>query len=176
MLKLNDKISLLEVIQILSVYRQNIILNLHDLKEDYQRIGIERVRGVRDINGDLITPCLETEDIYGGDFVQMGVFSINRNTATINMLVKRKVKLVKVEDNTDIIEVSGLLINDLYNFNNYTIVKDGKVHVSALNIKISNKKVFDLLQAKGVIVAGKFDFNCEYTVQLDNLPLVPVDI
>jgi hypothetical protein len=176
MLKLNDKISLLEVIQILSVYRQNIILNLHDLKEDYQRIGIERVRGIRDINGDLITPCLETEDIYGGDFVQMGVFSINRNTATINMLVKRKVKLVKVEDNTDIIEVSGLLINDLYNFNNYTIVKDGKVHVSALNIKISNKKVFDLLQAKGVIVAGKFDFNCEYTIQLDNLPLVPVDI
>jgi len=46
MLKLNDKISLLEVIQVLSVYRQNIILNLHDLKEDYQRIGIERVRGV----------------------------------------------------------------------------------------------------------------------------------
>jgi hypothetical protein len=176
MLKLNDKISLLELIQILSAYRQNIILNLHNLKEDYQRTGIKRVRGIRDINGDLITPCLETQDIHGGDFVQMGVFAINRNTATINMLVRRKVKLVKVEDNRDIIEVGGLLANDLDNFNNYTIVKDGKVHVSSLNIKISNKKVFDLLQAKDVITADKFDFNCEYTIRLDNLPLVPVNI
>ncbi|MEA5620441.1 hypothetical protein VB711_21725 [Cronbergia sp. UHCC 0137] len=175
MSQVNHKISLLELIQILSEYRQNIILNLHKLKEDYQRTGIKRVRGVRDINGNLITPWLETEDIYAGDFVQMGVFAINRNTATINMLVKRKVKLVKAEDNTPMIEVAGLLANNLDNFNNYTIVKDGKVHVSALNIKISNKKVFDLLQAKGVISADRFDFNSEYTIELDNLPLVPVN-
>ena len=176
MSKLNHQISLLELIQILSAYRQNIILNLHKLKEDYYRTGIKRVRGVRDINGDLITPWLQTEDVYAGDFVQMGVFAINRNTATINMLIRRKVKLVKSEDNTHIIEVAGLLAHDLDNFNNYTIVKDGKVHVSALNIKISNKKVFDLLQAKGVIIADKFDFNSEYIIQLDTLPLVPVNI
>ena len=176
MSKLNHQISLLELIQILSAYRQNIILNLHKLKEDYYRTGIKRVRGVRDINGDLITPWLQTEDVYAGDFVQMGVFAINRNTATINMLIRRKVKLVKSEDNTHIIEVAGLLAHDLDNFNNYTIVKDGKVHVSALNIKISNKKVFDLLQTKGVIIADKFDFNSEYIIQLDNLPLVPVNI
>ena len=151
-------------------------MNLHKLKEDYQRTGIKRVKGVRDINGDLISPSLQTDDIYASDFVQMGVFAINRNTATINMLVKRKVKLLKSEDNTPIIEVAGLLAHDLDNFNNYTIVKDGKVHVSALNIKISNKKVFDLLQAKGVIIADKFDFNSEYIIQLDTLPLVPVNI
>ncbi|MCE2698837.1 MAG: hypothetical protein PX483_16525 [Nostocales cyanobacterium LE14-WE4] len=176
MSKLNHQISLLELIQILSVYRQNIILNLHKLKEDYHRTGIKRVRGVRNIDGDLITPWLQTEDVYAGDFVQMGVFAINRNTATINMLISRKVKLVKSEDNTHITEVAGLLAHDLDNFNNYTIVKDGKVHVSALNIKISNKKVFDLLQAKGVIIADKFDFNSEYIIQLDTLPLVPVNI
>jgi hypothetical protein len=106
----------------------------------------------------------------------MGVLAINRNTATINMLISRKVKLVKSEDNTHITEVAGLLAHDLDNFNNYTIVKDGKVHVSALNIKISNKKVFDLLQTKGVIIADKFDFNSEYIIQLDTLPLVPVNI
>ncbi len=176
MTNLNHQISLLELIQILSAHRQNIILNLHKLKEDYHRTGIKRVRGVRDINGDLITPGLQTEDIYASDFVQMGVFAINRNTATINMLVKRKVRLVKAEDNTPMIEVAGLLAHDLDNFNNYTIVKDGKVNVSTLNIKVSNKKVFDLLQAKGVIIADKFDFNSEYTIQLDNLPLVPVNI
>lgn len=176
MSKLNHQISLLELIQILSEYRQHIILNLHKLKEDYRRTGIKRVKGVRDINGDLISPSLQAEDIYAGDFVQMGVFAINRNTATINMLVKRKVKLVKAEDHTPITEIAGLLAHDLDNFNNYTIVKDGKVHVSALNIKISNKKVFDLLQSKGVIVADKFEFDCEYQLQLDNLPLVPVNI
>ncbi|BAZ85287.1 hypothetical protein NIES806_14880 [Dolichospermum compactum NIES-806] len=106
----------------------------------------------------------------------MGVFAINRNTATINMLVKRKVKLVKAEDHTPIIEIAGLLAHDLHNFNNYTIVKDGKVHISTLNIKISNKKVFDLLQSKGVIIVDKFEFDCEYQIQLDNLPLVPVNI
>ena len=176
MSKLNHQISLLELIQILSAHRHNIILNLHKLKEDYHRTGIKRVRGIRDINGDLISPWLQTEDIYVGDFVQMGVFAMNRNTATINLLVKRKVKIVKAEDNTPIIEVAGLLAHDLDNFNNYTIVKDGKVNVSALNLKISSKKVFDLLQAKGAIVADKFDFNSEYKIQLDNLPLVPVNI
>jgi hypothetical protein len=176
MSKLNHQISLLELIQILSAHRHNIILNLHKLREDYHRTGIKRVRGIRDINGDLITPWLKTEDIYAGDFVQMGVFAMNRNTATINMLLKRNVKLVKAEDNTHIFEVAGLLADNLDNFNNYTIVKDGKVNISALNIKISSKKVFDLLQAKGVIIADKFDFNSEYTIQLDNLPLVPVNI
>ncbi|MEY3332254.1 MAG: hypothetical protein RLZZ176_554, partial [Cyanobacteriota bacterium] len=175
MSQINHKISLLELIGILSQYRDHIILNLHKLKEDYHRTGIKRVRGVRDTNGDLISPWLKTEDIYPSDFVQMGVFAINRNTATINMLIKRKVKLVKSEDQTPMIEVAGLLTNDLDNFNNYTIVKDGKVNISTLNIKISNKKVFDLLQSKGVIIADKFDFRSEYTIQLDNLPLVPAN-
>jgi hypothetical protein len=173
MSQVNHNISLLEVIEILSAYRQNIILNLHKLKEDYERTTLKRVRGVRDTNGDLITPWLNTEDIYPGDFVQMGVFTINRNTATINLLIKRQVKLIKSADNTPMIEVAGLLVNDLERYNNYTIVKDGKVHVPSLNIKISSKKVFDLLQAKNVITADKFDFNTEYTIELDHLPLVP---
>jgi hypothetical protein len=32
------------------------------------------------------------------------------------------------------------------------------------------------LQSKGVIIADKFEFDCEYQIQLDNLPLVPVNI
>ncbi|MEA5549486.1 hypothetical protein VB713_00575 [Anabaena cylindrica UHCC 0172] len=176
MSELNHKISLLELVQILSDYRQYILVNINKLKEDYHRTSIKRVKGMRDINGDLITPWLQTEDIYPGDFVQMGVFAMNRNTATINMLVKRKVKLIKAEDNTPMIEVAGLLANDLDNFNNYTIVKDGKLNVTALNIKISNKKVFDLLKAKDVVFADKFDFNSEYTLDLNNLSLVPVNV
>ncbi|WP_339379159.1 hypothetical protein [aff. Roholtiella sp. LEGE 12411] len=51
------------------------------------------------------------------------------------MLVKRKVKLAKVEDQTPILEVVGLLVNDLDTFNNYTIVSDGKINVKSLQVK-----------------------------------------
>ncbi len=176
MSEINQKISLLELIGILSQYRDHIILNLQKLREDYHRTGIKRVRGVRDTSGDLINPWLKTENIYPGDFVQMGVFAINRNTATINMLIKRKVKLLKSEDQTPMIEVAGLLTNDLDNFNYYTIVKDGKINISRLNIKISNKKVFDLLHSQGIILADEFDFRSEYTIELDNFPLVPTNM
>ncbi|MFM7363450.1 MAG: hypothetical protein ACKO11_02875 [Cuspidothrix sp.] len=176
MSEINHKISLLELIKILTQHRDHIILNLQKLKADYHRTGIKRVRGVRDTNGNLSNPWLKTENIYPSDFVQMGVFTINRNTATINMLIKRKVKLVKSEDQTPMIEIAGLLTNDLDNFNNYTIVKDAKLNISRLNIKTSNKKVFDLLHSQGVIIADKFDFRVEYTIELENLPLVPANI
>ncbi len=173
--KLNQRTSLIEVIQILNQYRQNIIINIQDLQDNYQRKGIKRINGVRDENGEIIKPWLQTECIIQGEYVNMGVFAINRNTATINMLINRKIKLVKAEDKTPIVEVAGLLTNDLANFNNYTIVSDGEINVKSIQVKISNKKAFDLLKAKGVINGAEFNFHTEYTIQLDNLPLVPFD-
>ncbi len=170
--KVNDKISVLALIDILSEHRQHIIINLKHLKETYQRKGIKRVNGTRGENGELIKPWLEIEYIESGDYVQMSSFDINRNTATINMLLTQKVKLVKAEDKTPITEVAGVLLNDLTTFNNYTIVSDGEINVKALKIKISSKKTFDDLQAVGVIDGEEFDFQKEYTLQLADLPLV----
>ena len=173
--KVNNRISLLELIQIFEENRNSIIINIKHLQENYQRKGIKRVNGVRDENGKLLKPWLKTEYIDNGEYVGMGGFEINRNTATINMLVTRKVKLVKTEDKTPIIEVAGLLVNDLASFNNYTIVSDGEINIKSLQVKISNKKAFDMLKQAGVIEAEKFDFRNEYTIKLDNLPLVPFD-
>lgn len=173
--KVNNKISLLELIKIFEEYRQSIIINIKHLQDNYQRKGIKRVKGVRDENGELVKPWLRTEYIDIGEYVGMGGFEINRNTATINMLVTRKVKLIKAEDKTPIIEVAGLLVNDLATFNNYTIVSDGEINVKSLQVKISNKKAFDLLKQTGVLSADEFDFHAEYTIELDNLPLVPFD-
>ncbi|MCC5663049.1 hypothetical protein LC653_03620 [Nostoc sp. CHAB 5784] len=167
-----NKISLVELIQILAQYRNNIIVNIKHLQKDYQRTGIKRVKGVRNENGELLQPWLRTENIDNAEYVGMGEFQFNRNTATINMLIKRKVKLAKFEDQTPTIEVAGLLVNDLNSFNNYTIVSNGKINVKSLQIKISNKKAFDLLKEKGVLDAEDFDFRAEHTIQLDNLPLV----
>ncbi|MGF2039122.1 MAG: hypothetical protein RMZ43_028065 [Nostoc sp. CmiVER01] len=168
----NNKISLVELIQIFAQYRDNIIVNIKHLQEHYQRTGIKRVKGVRNENGELLQPWLRTENIDNAEYVGMGEFQFNRNTATINMLIKRKVKLAKFEDKTPTIEVAGLLVNDLNSFNNYTIVSDGKINVKSLKVKISSKKAFDLLKEKGVLDAEDFDFRAEYSIELDNLPLV----
>lgn len=174
--QVNRKISLLELLNIFEEHRHSIIVNLKQLQENYQRQGIKRVRGSRDENGNLVKPVLTTEEIDQGAYVNMGTFAMNRNTATINMLIYRKVQLVKAEEQTSVGEVAGLLLNDLATFNNYTIVSEGKVNVKSLQVKISRKKVFDLLQEKGVLEkegypAQEFDFRTVYTIRLDNLPL-----
>ncbi|MEH2465717.1 MAG: hypothetical protein V7K23_18695 [Nostoc sp.] len=171
----SNQISLLELIQIFAEYRNNIIINIKHLQEDYQRTSIKRIKGVRNENGELLQPWLQTEYIDNAEYVGMGKFQFNRNTATINMLVKRQVKLTKFEDQTPTLEVAGLMVNNLNSFNNYTIVSDGKINVKSLKIKISSKKAFDLLKEKGVVDAKDFDFNAEYSIQLDNLPLVAFD-
>ncbi|MEH2261093.1 hypothetical protein [Nostoc sp.] len=167
-----NQISLVELIQIFAEYRNNLIVNIKRLQEDYQRTGIKRIRGVRNENGELLQPWLITEYMDDTDYVGMGEFQFNHNTATINMLVKRRVKLAQFEDQTLTIEVAGLLVNDLNTFNNYTIVSDGKINVNSLQVKISSKKVFDLLKEKGILDAEKFDFQSEHTIQLENLPLI----
>ncbi|MFN6477085.1 hypothetical protein [Nostoc sp. DedQUE07] len=168
----DNKISLVELIQIFGQYCNNIIINIKHLQEHYQRTGIKRIRGIRNENGELLQPWLTTEYIDNAEYVDMGEFQFSRNAATINMLIKRRVKLAKFEDQTPTIEVAGLLVNDLNAFNNYTIVSDGKINVKSLQVKISSKKVFDLLKQKGILDAEEFDFRAEYTIQLDNLPLV----
>jgi hypothetical protein len=168
----NNQISLVELLQIFAQYRNNIIVNIKHLQEHYQRTAIKRVKGVRNENGELLQPWLRTEYMDNAEYVGMGEFHFNRNTATINMLVKRKAKLAKIEDKTPTLEVAGLLVNDLNTFNNYTIVSDGKINVKSLQLKISSKKAFDLLKEKGILDAEEFDFRAEHTIQLDNLPLV----
>ncbi|MBD2508501.1 hypothetical protein H6G91_14640 [Nostoc muscorum FACHB-395] len=171
----NNQISLPELIKFFAEYRNNIIINIKHLQENYQRTGIKRVKGVRDEKGELLQPWLQTEYIDNAEYAGMGEFQFNRNTATINMLIKRKVKLTKSEDQTPTLEVAGLLVNDLNSFNNYTIVSDGKINLKSLKVKISSKKAFDWLKEKGVLDAKDFDFHAEYTIQLDNLPLVASD-
>ncbi|TFI51753.1 hypothetical protein BLD44_024600 [Mastigocladus laminosus UU774] len=173
--KINNRISLLELLKVLELNRHSIILNLKHLQANYQRKGVKRVQGYRDEKGNIVKPWLTTQYIDNGEYVGMGTFELNHNTANINMLITRQVRLIKTEDQTPIGEVAGLLVNDLNSFNNYTIVSEGEVNVKSLQVKISNKKTFDLLKAKGVIENEEYDFRCEYTIKLDNLPLVPAD-
>ncbi|HIK08875.1 MAG TPA: VWA domain-containing protein [Oscillatoriaceae cyanobacterium M33_DOE_052] len=176
--KVSDKTSVLELVKVLEQHRSGIIINLPHLKENYQRKGIKRIPGSRDKDGNLLTPWLKTEYIDGDKYVKMGTFSINQNTATINMLITRKVKLVKVEDGEQICEVGGILVSELESFNNYTIVSDGEINIKSLKVKINNGPAFDALKSLGVLeqdgqTAGAFDCRREYDIRLDNLPVSP---
>ncbi|MFB2771833.1 hypothetical protein ACE1AT_21470 [Pelatocladus sp. BLCC-F211] len=173
--KINNRISLLDLLKLLESNRHSIILNLKHLQANYQRKGVKRVQGYRNEKGNIVKSWLTTQYIDNGEYVGMGTFELNQNTANINMLITRKVRLIKTEEQTPIGEVAGLLVNDLNSFNNYTIVSEGEVNVKSLQVKISNKKTFDLLKAKGVIENEEYDFRCEYTIRLDNLPLVSPD-
>ncbi|MGK7905144.1 MAG: VWA domain-containing protein [Hormoscilla sp.] len=171
----NENISLLEAIALLQSHKSSIILNLKQLQSDYTRRGIKRIPGQRDKQGNLVKPSLQTAEIFDCEYVQMGDFEINRNTATINLLLTRPVKLVASgESGTEVTEVAGVLTTDLKQYNNYTIVSDGELNVKSLRVKFSNKKVFALLKERGLLDAAEFDFRAEYDIQLEALPLVPL--
>lgn len=178
-IKFNDKISLLELIKIFESHKSNIIVNLKHLQSNYQRTGLKRIKGYRDNDGNLVEPGLKTEHSVFSEYVATRTFEFNRNTATINMLVTRKIKLVRAEEENQITETAGVLVTDLNTYNNYTIVSDGELNVKSLKVKISSKKVFDLLKAQSVLekddASVAFDFRAEYTIRLDNLPLVPIE-
>jgi len=178
--KVSDKITVIELLGLLENNKKSIIINLKNLEENYCRRGIKRIEGKRDENGKIIEPELKTEPIDGNEYVEMGSFEINRNTATINMLITRRVKLVRKEDNKQITEVAGILVNDLKQYNNYTIVGDGEININSLRVKINNREVFELLKSRGVLekdgkTVDNFDFHSEYDIRLDNLPLMSYD-
>ena len=175
--KVNNKISILELIDILETNKNTIIINLKYLKKNYQRKGLKRIQGKRDEEGNLTKPWLKTVEIDGGEYVAMGEFNINRNTATINMLIERKVKLVSQETGKQISEVAGILINDLKQYNNYTLVSDGEINIKSLRVKINNENIFNLLKEKDILtidrkIPEEFDFTCEYDINLADLPLI----
>jgi Mg-chelatase subunit ChlD len=172
---INKNLPILDLIQLFESHKEQIILNLKHLQDHYQRRGIKRIPGQRDADGNLVKPWLKTEYVDSGDYVQMGSFDINRNTATINLLITRLVKLVKAEDETPITEVAGILLSELKSYNNYTLIGDGVLNVESLRVKFSNPKVFKVFKEQNLLAnADAFDGNREYEIDLTSLPIVPM--
>ncbi len=176
-IKVSKKINILELLNILEEHKNYLIINFKHLRKNYQRTGLKKVEGKRDDEQNLIQPWLKTVEIDRGDYVPMGKFKINHNTATINMLINRQVKLVSRDNNKQVSEVAGVLLNGLTRYNNYTLISDGEVNLHSLRIKISNQKTFELLKAKKVLtrenkIPQEFDFTCEYDLKLSDLPLI----
>jgi Mg-chelatase subunit ChlD len=174
----NKKIPFLELVNILDANRANFVINREALTAVYVRRGLKRIQGTRDETGKVVEPTLKTEFVNDDTYLPIASFDINRNTASMNMMLTRKVRLVPAAGGAPITEVAGIKLDNLSTFNNYTLVGDGELTVPYLKVKISEKSLFDKLANEGVLEvdgapASKFDKEQEYTLRLDELPIVP---
>ncbi len=174
----NKKIPFLTLINLLDANRGNFVINRKALQDVYVRRGLKRISGVRGDDGKVTEPWLKTEFVNEDEYLPISSFDVNRNTATMNMMLTRKVKLVPSAGGAAIAQVAGIKLDALSTFNNYTLVGDGELTVPYLKVKISDKSLFEKLMHEGVLEvegqpATKYDKDQEYTLRLDQLPIVP---
>lgn len=176
-----QKFSILEIVSILNEYKNGIVINIKELEKNYPEPNQSANTGESESSGLI-------EYQSNSDYAAVEAFEVSRNTATINLTIKKKVKLVvkkamlvSDDNNTQVAEISGVIGENLYNYNKYALVSDSKLSVESLKVHINSKKVFDLLKEKNVIekdgtIVQQFDFRTEYTLRLDTLALVPIGI
>lgn len=171
---LSSGITVVEACSILEREREHILFDFEDLKENYTRRGLKKVAGKRNEDGGINPPWLEVEMTDTDKWVQMGTFDVNKSSATINLLVVRPCRLVKIESKEPISTVAGIKVNDLSSFNNYTVVGDGEVTVPHLSIRVSSEDSYIRLCRAGVIKedpAG-FDYTAPHQVTFKDMPVI----
>jgi hypothetical protein len=167
--------SVLRVLSVLDKHTKSLSVNLKTLLAGYKRRGLKRVPGVRQEDGTLQPPTVESRyRTAGEEWVSVNGFEINRNTATINMLVSQAIDLFPQSGNTRIASVAGVALDSLKAFNNYTLVGDGLLNVNQLMLRTSDKRCFKELSDLG-IVTGEYEPNAAFAVDFSALPLVDYD-
>lgn len=164
--------TVLQVLNVLGQYPKTVMVNVTKLSANYKRRGLKKIAGVRKEDGTLELPTTISLDRFPGDFLPLGSVDANRNTATINILVSKHIKLVTA--GAEVNEVAGISLDNLKDFRNFTVVGDGQVCTPVLPIKISDKRCFKALFDLGV-VHGEFSSDKEYGLPLGDLPLVDFD-
>lgn len=162
--------SVMKVLGTLGKYARDIEVDTVALRAGYKRRGVRRIPGTRNPDGSVTPPSFKTVPKAEG-WAKVKSFDLNRNNATVNMLLARPVDLVNTADGSVVSEVAGIKI-DLEAFNNYTIVGDGELNLGSIPLHITNKRLHRELVDMGVLVDGPFDPSATYTVTLDGRPLV----
>jgi Mg-chelatase subunit ChlD len=168
--------SVLRVLTFLNDNADKVMVNLTDLAAGYKRRGVKRIPGTRLPDGTVEEPTVFSKVRAGGDgWVKVNGFELNRNTATVNMLVSQQIDLFPKGGNTRIASVAGVNLDSLRSYNNYTLVGDGMLNVQALNLRTSDQKVIDGLLALGAPV-GAAKAGQPFSLALGGLPLVDYDL
>ncbi len=167
----NEGSSILDLVHVLHSNRSEILLNVSKIKSNYKKRGLKKNAGKREADGSITIPDVDTKLDDGGDFIKMGKFDINRDTATINMQVERRTKLVKRGSGEVISEVAGILLDNLIDYKKYTIVGDGEVNLSSLFVRFSTKNAFNAVKELGILTGEKYSHTTEYELELSEMPV-----
>jgi len=169
--------SVLTVLAYLNGHTDTLSVNLPDLAAGYKRRGIKRIPGTRLPDGTVDDPTVASKVRAGGDgWVKVGSFDLNRNTATVNMLVSQPIDLFKKGSTTRVASVAGVNLDNLRSYNNYTLVGDGLLNVQTLNLRTSSQKVIDGLMALKAPLSLDPKAGQPFTLTLSGLPLVDYDL
>jgi len=164
--------SVLKVLSVLDQHAKSLSVNLKVLVSGYKRRGLKRVPGVRLEDGTLQPPTVESRyRTANEEWVAVNGFELNRNTATVNMLVSQPIDLYPHNGNVRVASVAGIDLTPLKAFNNYTLVSDGSLNVNQIMLKTSDKRCFRELKDLGV-VTGEYAPGGAFAIDFSNLPLV----
>lgn len=168
--------SVLRVLGTLAKYAPSLTVNLKDLTSGYKRRGVKRIPGTRKDDGALEKPTVESRYREESEWVTVNGFELNRNTATINMLVSQPIDLYPTANKkaSKIASVAGVNLDSLKAFNNYTLVGDGVVNLGSLLLRTSDKRCHRDLRELGLI-DGEYTPNEEFRLDISKLPLVDYD-
>lgn len=167
--------SVLEVLTYLNAHTSTLSVDLAAFTKSYKRRGIKRIPGTRLADGTVEEPTVVSRYRDGDGWAKVNSFDLNRNTATINMLVSQPIDLFKKGENTRVASVAGVSLDDLKSFNNYTVVGDGMLNAPTLTLRTADAKTLD-----GLIAMGAPIFTCTpgqpFNLHLSSLPLVDYDL
>ena len=168
----SEYMSLLDLVGLMQEHSRDIQISIDDLMDGYVRRSVKRVPGTIE-DGVYKELTVKTKRRHNDEYVQLQSFAINRNNATINMLLSQPIDLVSIENGEErvIDKVAGVSLDGLKDFRNYTLVGDGVLNVPTLTVKVTSKKAFRALSKAGV-VEGDYEPDTGYIIDLSVRPLV----
>lgn len=169
-----SKASVLEILDIMESWKHAITVDYQDLQSKYNRRGLKRIAGVREKDGSVTTPGYTTK-IVDKDWLRLSAVEINRDTASANIKLSRRVQLMGVETGDVVENVAGIDISTLYDYKNYTVVGDGSLNFDSLKVRLSDKRAHRDLWAAGVVNSATYTPKDTYIIDFTGRPLVSYD-
>jgi len=163
--------SILDLVEVLDKNRNEILLNVNKVTSGYRRRGLKKTAGKREKDGTVTIPIVDTKIADAGDFIKMGSFDINRDSATINMQVDQRTNLIDRVSGKVIPEVAGVLLDNLMDYKKYTVVGDGELNLQSLFVRFSTKNAFKAVQALGLLEGEAYSHSTEYELALSEMPV-----
>lgn len=160
----SGKASVAEICAYIESKKKYFTLDLHAFTQIYQRRGVARLFGTWSDDGTFVPANTALEPVDDSSRVTINAFEFNNTTATINMQVSRKAKLIKdtADGPVDVSTLAGIDLSDLRQIRSYTIVGDGEVTATVLPLRCSLKSAFDrlmkLIDCEGVSFMPEIPF------------------